>query len=97
MKYTIIAPHVSEKSLADAQLGIYTFDVLKNSTQTEIAKQLEEIYEDHDTKVTTTSIAGKVRMVGRKRSKVARPDRKKARVQLKKGETIKVFDVGAKK
>ena len=97
MKYTIIAPHVSEKSLADAQLGIYTFDVLKNSTKTEIAKQLEEIYGVHVTKVTTTSIAGKVRMVGRKRSKVARPDRKKARVQLKKGETIKVFDVGAKK
>lgn len=97
MKYTVIAPHVSEKSLADAQIGIYTFDVLNKSTKTEIARQLEEIYGVHVTKVTTTSISGKVRTVGKKRIKVARPDRKKARVQLKKGETIKVFDVGVKK
>lgn len=97
MNFSIISAHISEKSLSDAQRGIYTFDVEKNSTKREIAKELEYIYGVHVTKVTTTKISGKIRSSGRKRVKVKRPDRKKARVQLKSGETIKAFDVGSGK
>jgi large subunit ribosomal protein L23 len=91
---TIIRPLFTEKSLKDAKRGVYTFDVGLFADKKNIALQIGKLYKVHVIKVTTAKVAGKTKIVGKKRTKVKRPNRKKARVTLTAGETIAIFNTG---
>ena len=97
MKITINKPLITEKYLKDAQKGIYTFIVSKNSDKKGIKEAIERLFNVHVVSLTTLISKGKTKIVGKKRVPVKQSDRKKARVILKKGEKIELFEVAGEK
>ena len=87
----IIAPVITEKSMAGIADKKYTFKVAKNANKLEIADAVEELFKVKVAKVNTVSMRGKVRRMGRYEGKT--PSWKKAIVTLKKdSKTIEFFD-----
>ena len=97
MTHIINKPIITEKSLKDAQAGIYTFAVEKTATKPRIQKAIEEMFKVHVTKITTVNRKGKKRLVGKRRTPVYEGNIKKARVILQKDEKIDLFEVGGEK
>ena len=90
--YTVIErPLVTEKSMAGAEQGKYTFRVEKTSNKIEIAQAVEQIFNVKVHSVNTMIVKGKKRRLGRhKEGKTA--DWKKAIVSLKPGYKIEIFE-----
>ncbi len=84
----IIAPVVTEKSMLNAQKGIYTFKVDKRATKTQIKKTIENEFGVHVEKINTLLTKPKARRVGKYTGKTK--VYKKAIVSLKNGETIEM-------
>lgn len=93
---SLIKPLITERSLKDAESGVYTFKVAKMMSKPEIRDTVNMQFGVHVQKITTATMHGKVRVAGKKRSKIQRPDWKKAKVRLKTGEKIEVFEVSTK-
>ena len=90
-------PINTEKSLQDANRGIFTFEVDKEAHKVQIKKTIENLFKVHVIKITSATIKGKKRLVGKKRLPVKGADRKKVWVKLKAGEKIDLFELGEKK
>lgn len=87
----ILAPVVTEKSVAALADKKYTFRVDKRVNKIEIAKAVEEIFDVQVAKVNTVSMKGKKRRQGRFEGYT--PSWKKAIVTLKQdSKTIEFFD-----
>lgn len=84
-------PLITEKSLADAALGKYTFSANKNTTKTEIAQAVSNNFGVKVVSVHTQSMHGKTYR-SRKGTR-HQTDWKKAIVRLKPGQKIDLFDV----
>lgn len=97
MNYIIRKPIITEKSLKDATNGIFTFAVDNCVNKITIRKEIEKLFKVHVADITTTVMSGKKRIVGRKRIPVYETDWKKAKVTLKKGEKIDLFEIGETK
>ena len=90
--YEIIErPLLTEKSMAGAQQGKYTFRVTKDSNKIEIARAVEQIFNVKVNSVNTMIVKGKMRRMGRRREGRT-PDWKKAIVSLQPGQTIEIFE-----
>ena len=92
MHDVVIKPIVTEQSLRDASVGQYTFSVTKSSTKTDIRKAVESMFDVNVIKVATNITKGsKTRntKTGRQTLEFAN---KKARVSLKAGQKIDIFD-----
>ena len=61
----ILAPVITEKSMAGFQLKKYTFKVAKDSNKIEIARAVETLFKVKVTKVNTMSVRGQMRRQGR--------------------------------
>jgi len=79
----ILKPVVSEKSMADAQLKKYTFQVATDANRTEIKKALQEIFGVQIKKVNVMNYQGKLKKMGRTQGRRAAV--KKAIVTLAEG------------
>lgn len=90
--YTIIErPLVTEKSMAGAEQGKYTFRVSKDANKIEIARAVEQVFNVKVESVNTMTVKGKKKRVGRHpEGKTA--DWKKAIVSLKPGQKIEIFE-----
>ena len=86
----IVNPVVTEKSTLLQEKGKYTFDVYKSSSKTDIIRAIESAIDVKVDSVNTFNIKGKTRRVGRNLAK--RPDKKRAIVTLKSGESIQLFE-----
>ena len=87
----ILAPVITEKSMAGIADKKYTFKVAKDANKLEIADAVEELFKVKVAKVNTISMRGKLRRMGRYEGKTA--SWKKAIVTLKKdSKTIEFFD-----
>ena len=84
----IIAPVVTEKSMAARESGIYTFKVAKSATKTEIKKALEEAFKVNVVSVNTLNTKSKRRRVGRYAGRTK--TYKKAIVTLAPGSSIEI-------
>lgn len=93
MRTVILKPVISERSLADAAAGVFTFLVDPLSAKNQIKKAIEEIYKVHVKQISTNIVHGKKRIVGRKRKVIYVRDAKKARVKLADKEKIDLFEV----
>jgi len=91
MKNIIRKPIITEKAtwLKDDS-NKYVFEVEKNCNRIEIKKAVEELFGVTVESVKTYSTHGKIRSRGRFSGK--RPDRKRAIVQLKQGDSIEFFE-----
>lgn len=90
-------PIITERSLENAQRGIFTFEVDKNASKYQIKETIETLYKVHVKKITSANLHGKKRLVGKRRTPVQQPNRKKAWVRLATGEKIDLFEVGERK
>ena len=87
----IIAPVITEKSMAGIAAKKYTFKVAKDANKIEIAQAVKELFKVDVAKVNTMSIRGKARRMGRYNGYTA--SWKKAIVTLKAdSKPIEFFD-----
>ncbi|MFA7315190.1 MAG: 50S ribosomal protein L23 [Candidatus Paceibacterota bacterium] len=77
---------MTEKSALGADKGVYTFNVMPNSTKNEIKKAIKVLYGVTPVKVGITQVAKKV--IFRRGVLGTKSGGKKAVVYLKKGDTI---------
>lgn len=91
----IVSPRITEKSMADAMLGQYTFVVHPRATKTQIRHAIEEIFKVNVLRVNTTNVRGKTRRSAKRgvRTRGRQSDFKKAVVTLKSGQKIELGGV----
>ncbi len=91
--HVLIAPVASEKAvrIGDAH-NQYVFKVRTDSTKTDIAKAVEQLFKVEVNSVNTLNVAGKSRRTGK--SMGVRSDWKKAYVSLKQGFEINFTGAG---
>ena len=87
----IIAPVITERSMAGIENKKYTFKVAKNADKVSIAKAVEEIFKVTVVKVNTMNVRGQERRMGRYSGYT--PSWKKAIVTLsEKSKPIEFFE-----
>ena len=84
----IIAPVVTEKSMALRSENVYTFKVAKDATKTEIKKAIEDAFKVEVKSVNTLNTKSKKRRVGKYQGRTN--TYKKAMVTLKDGSSIEL-------
>lgn len=89
-----VRPLITESTIANAQKGWYTFVFGAFVRKETIAKTIGHLYNVTVREVRTIRMKGKTRRVGRSMRTHKTADWKKAMVQLKKGQTIPVFEIG---
>ena len=85
----VLEPVVSEKSYEGTADGIYTFKVHPDAHKTQIRQAVEELFEVKVERVNIVKVQAKPKRRGRILG--SKPGWKKAVVQLKKGDTIEIF------
>jgi len=88
----ILKPIISEQSLREAEVGRYSFIVDKKSSKVAIRKAIEDMFNVSVTRVMTNIVKGNRSKLTKKRKVVSNASYKKARVSLKKGEKLAIFD-----
>jgi large subunit ribosomal protein L23 len=84
----IIAPVITEKSMANRENNVYTFKVVKDATKTDIKKAVEEAFKVSVKSVNTLNTKSKRRRVGRYSGRTK--TYKKAIVTLAEGSSIEM-------
>ena len=84
----IIAPVITEKSMANRQNNVYTFKVAKDATKTDIKRAVEEAFKVSVKSVNTLNTKSKRRRVGRYSGRTK--TYKKAIVTLAEGSSIEM-------
>jgi large subunit ribosomal protein L23 len=87
----VFGPVITEKAYSLYQDGRYTFRVARNATKPEIARALEEHYQDQNVKVVavnTVRVGGKARRTGRRGVTGRTSSYKKAVVTLAPGQRL---------
>ena len=84
----IIAPVITEKSMANRQNNVYTFKVSKDATKTDIKRAVEEAFKVSVKSVNTLNTKSKRRRVGRYSGRTK--TYKKAIVTLAEGSSIEI-------
>ena len=84
----IIAPVITEKSMANRQNNVYTFKVAKDATKTDIKRAIEEAFKVSVKNVNTLNTKSKRRRVGRYSGRTK--TYKKAIVTLAEGSSIEI-------
>lgn len=92
MRPVLKRPLLSEKSMAMNEQGQYVFEVRTDANKIEIRKAVEERYKVGVTSVRTITIRSKAKMRTTRRGLIIgkTPQRKKAVVTLRAGQTIDV-------
>ena len=87
----ILAPVITENSMAGMQNKKYTFKVAKTANKIEISKAVEELFGVKVAKVNTLNVRGRLKRQGRTQGYT--PAWKKAMVTLKEdSKSIEFFD-----
>jgi large subunit ribosomal protein L23 len=88
----IIAPLITEKSMAGTVQQQYSFEVHSRATKTQIRHAVEEIFKVDVIKINTVNVGGKLKNFARRgvRTSGKQPDWKKAIVTLKVGQKIEL-------
>ena len=86
----LIRPVVSEKSYEQIQSNQYTFRVHQDAHKTQIRQAVEELFEVKVERVNVLKVQPKPKRRGN--TKGTKPGWKKAVVQLRKGDSIEIFE-----
>lgn len=84
----IIAPVITEKSMANRQNNVYTFKVAKDATKDEIKRAIEEAFKVSVKSVNTLNTKSKKKRVGRYSGRTK--TYKKAIVTVAEGSSIEI-------
>ena len=89
LKTVLLRPRITEKAALKSESSVYTFEIPKHATKTDVIKAIKEIYKVSPVKIATVVTPQKKVFV---RGKVGyKKGMKKAYVYLKKGETIEII------
>ncbi|OGH42677.1 MAG: 50S ribosomal protein L23 [Candidatus Levybacteria bacterium RIFCSPLOWO2_01_FULL_42_15] len=88
---TIVKPIISEDSIAQAKKQRYTFEVHISADKPAIKKAIEKLFGVIVVKVNTIIVKGKTRRYGRKKKEIILGQRKKALIEITKGQKIDIF------
>lgn len=91
MKSLVLKPVISEKSMSLAAKNVYMFEVPLSTNKIEVARAVKLTFKVDTTKVRIAITKGKVKQL--RGIKGQRNDIKKAFVTVKKGQSIKVFEM----
>lgn len=97
MKTVVVKPLITELSMKDASSGKFTFLVAPAATKTEVRQAVEKIFNVNVVGISTVSMTRNKTVLTKFGRKKIKTNLKKARVELKKGQTIPAFEVGEKK
>ena len=86
----LIRPVISEKSYQGIATNQYTFQVHKDAHKTQIRQAVEELFDVKVERVNVVKVQAKPKRRGLIRG--TKPGWKKAIVQLKKGDSIEIFE-----
>jgi large subunit ribosomal protein L23 len=87
----LLRPVLSEKSVARGEEGRRViFEVARDANKVEVARAVESVFDVKVAKVNTVRVKGKTKRLGRFTGR--RPDRKRATVTLKAGQTLNLFE-----
>ena len=86
----LVRPIITERSMADSEMGKYTFVVDRRANKYQIRNAVEEIFGVRVLRVNTMRMLGKRRRMGRNIGR--RPNWKKAIVQLAPGQELDFFE-----
>jgi large subunit ribosomal protein L23 len=91
----IIAPVITEKSMAGTATQQYTFEVHSSASKTQIKSAIREIFKVTVVKINTVNVGGKTKNFARRgvRTSGKQSDWKKAIVTLAAGQKIEVGGV----
>jgi large subunit ribosomal protein L23 len=92
MTTIIRRPLITEKSLNDTKLNKYTFEVNPQATKTQIKAAIQAMFKVNVVSVTTATYSPVARRTGKRRLPGMTTTTKKAIIQLKAGQTIKLFE-----
>ncbi|MFH1178333.1 MAG: 50S ribosomal protein L23 [bacterium] len=84
----IHAPWFSEKSLIMTEKGVYTFEIPKRASKSDVAGAIKEIYNVKPRSIRIVNLPGKKKAMRTKRGIGTRATRRKAYVYLNSGDTI---------
>lgn len=87
----LLRPVITEKSMLEANVGRYTFEIAPEATKLEVRRAVQDAFKVDVLDVSVIHVPGKMRRVGRKYGR--RPDRKKAVVRIGEGQKIERFFV----
>lgn len=90
---SIIKALLTEKTMQDAHLGKYTFQVDLKANKKEIKRDVESNFSVNVVSVKTITMQGKSRTVGQRRTKTVINPWKKAILTLKPEQKIDLFEV----
>ena len=88
----ILKPVFTEKSYGLTALDRFTFKVDKRATKTQLKKEIEALYGVNVIAINTASVKSRITKSGRTGKKVTEKGFKKAIIQLKPGQKIKLFN-----
>ncbi len=88
----VIKPIFTENSIKDAAKGTFTFLVKDGANKNQVKNAIEELYKVNVVSVTTNITKGSKTRLTKKGRTVAEFKNKKARVTLKKGQKIEIFE-----
>ena len=86
----IVAPRLTEKSVALGENNVYTFQVKQGATKFQIRDAVKSLYNVTPVKINTVNKKPAKRMVGSRNRVKHVAGMKKAYVYLKKGDTINI-------
>lgn len=89
----IIRPIITEKTMEEAQLGRYTFQVGLKSNKNEIADEVAALFDVKVLAVKTVTTKGQSKLMGKKRVKQSLPPVKKALVIINPEKKIDLFEI----
>jgi ribosomal protein L23 len=93
---TIIAPIITEKSLAAQAKGVYSFWVGIKATKPQIVSAFNTLFSIPVLSIRTQKVNGKVKSDPRNRKQIQRSDRKKALITIDKKEKIELLNLNNK-
>ena len=93
----ILKPIITEKSMALAQVGQFTFAITKETTKDQVKVSLHELFGVDVVKVRILRNASKTRRSAKSRATRQTPIRVKAIATLKPGQMIEYFQVPEEK
>lgn len=85
-------PIMTEKSMREAGVGSFTFEVDKAATKGEIRQAIEEQFKVKVVGVQTLVVKGKRSRAGRRRQEIIGSPWKKAIIKLVSGQKIDIFE-----
>ena len=88
----IIKPIISEKSFAEGKVDKYTFVVARYATKTDVKNAVEKLFGVEVIRVFSSIVKGTKTKNTRFGKRLIDTTYKKARVQVKKGQKIDIFE-----